>query len=120
MTGPMLIADCVVADARPRWRAERTPISSGLPTYFWVTPAEDLAVLVLTQILSPGAYPFKAQLRATIYPAIIDLRISPNSKGESPKQHQHFSPRKPYTAFRSDCLSQGPDGRTSPRPGRAS
>jgi CubicO group peptidase (beta-lactamase class C family) len=42
-------------------------------TYFWVTPAEDLAVLFLTQILNAGsAYPIRYQLRATVYPAIID------------------------------------------------
>jgi CubicO group peptidase (beta-lactamase class C family) len=39
-------------------------------TYFWVTPAEDLAVLFLAQLIV--RYPFNQQLRATVYPAIID------------------------------------------------
>jgi CubicO group peptidase (beta-lactamase class C family) len=39
-------------------------------TYFWVTPSEDLAVLFLTQLIV--RYPFNQQLRATVYPAIVD------------------------------------------------
>jgi CubicO group peptidase (beta-lactamase class C family) len=41
-------------------------------TCFWVTPAEDLAVVFLTQLLPYSAYPLSAQLRTAVYPAIID------------------------------------------------
>jgi CubicO group peptidase (beta-lactamase class C family) len=41
-------------------------------TYFWVTPSENLAVVFLTQLLPFSAYPIQNQLRATVYPAIID------------------------------------------------
>ena len=39
-------------------------------TVFWVDPAEDLAVVFLTQLVPSGAYPIRRQLRATVYGAL--------------------------------------------------
>lgn len=41
-------------------------------TAFFISPGEDLAMLFLTQLLPSGAYPFRRELRATVYGAIID------------------------------------------------
>ncbi len=40
-------------------------------TIFWVDPAEDLIVIFMTQLLSPGVYNFRGQLKTLVYPAII-------------------------------------------------
>ena len=41
-------------------------------TYFWVDPAEALIVIFMTQLLPSSAYPIRRELKATIYPALID------------------------------------------------
>jgi CubicO group peptidase (beta-lactamase class C family) len=38
-------------------------------TYFWVDPAEDLAVVFLTQLLPSTAYPIRRELRTLVYSA---------------------------------------------------
>jgi CubicO group peptidase (beta-lactamase class C family) len=41
-------------------------------TIFWVDPAEDLIVVFMTQLLPSGTFNFRGQLKALIYPAIVD------------------------------------------------
>ena len=41
-------------------------------TYFWIDPAEELIVIFLTQFFPSQTFNFRDQLRAIIYPAIID------------------------------------------------
>jgi len=41
-------------------------------TYFWVDPAEELIVIFMTQLFPSQTFNFRDQLRAIIYPAIID------------------------------------------------
>jgi CubicO group peptidase (beta-lactamase class C family) len=41
-------------------------------TAFFISPREDLIMIFLTQLIPSGSYPFRRELRATIYPAIID------------------------------------------------
>jgi CubicO group peptidase (beta-lactamase class C family) len=41
-------------------------------TIFWVDPAEDLTVVFMTQLLPSGAFNFRGQLKALVYPAIAD------------------------------------------------
>jgi len=41
-------------------------------TYFWVDPVEALIVIFMTQLLPSSAYPIRRELKATIYPALID------------------------------------------------
>ncbi len=41
-------------------------------TIFWVDPAEDLTVVFMTQLLPSGTFNFRGQLKALVYPAIID------------------------------------------------
>ena len=41
-------------------------------TTFWVDPAEDLVVVFMTQFLPSGTFNFAGQLRALVYPAIVD------------------------------------------------
>lgn len=41
-------------------------------TAFWVDPAEDLAVVFMTQLLPSGTFNFRGQLRTLVYPAIRD------------------------------------------------
>jgi len=41
-------------------------------TIFWVDPAEDLAVVFMTQLLPSGTFNFRGQLKALVYPAIAD------------------------------------------------
>ena len=41
-------------------------------TLFWVDPAEELAVVFMTQLLPSGTFNFRAQLKALVYPAIVD------------------------------------------------
>jgi CubicO group peptidase (beta-lactamase class C family) len=41
-------------------------------TAFWVDPAEDMAVILLTQLTPSSAYPIRRELRALTYAAIID------------------------------------------------
>jgi CubicO group peptidase (beta-lactamase class C family) len=43
----------------------------GASTTFWVDPSEDLAVVFMTQLM-PSAFNFPDQLRALVYPAIVD------------------------------------------------
>lgn len=39
-------------------------------TLFWVDPAEDLAVILMTQFMPSGTFNFRGQLKALVYPAI--------------------------------------------------
>jgi len=41
-------------------------------TAFWIDPAEDLIVIFLTQFYPEGTFNFRNQLKAIIYPAILD------------------------------------------------
>jgi CubicO group peptidase (beta-lactamase class C family) len=41
-------------------------------TAFFVSPAEDLIVLFLTQLMPSSTYPIRRELRATVYQAIVD------------------------------------------------
>ncbi len=41
-------------------------------TAFFINPKEDLVMVFLTQLLPSGTYPFRRELRATIYPSIVD------------------------------------------------
>jgi CubicO group peptidase (beta-lactamase class C family) len=41
-------------------------------TIFWVDPAEELTVVFMTQLLPSGAFNFRGQLKALVYPAIAD------------------------------------------------
>lgn len=41
-------------------------------TAFWVDPAEDLTVVFMTQLMPSGTFNFRGQLRALVYPAIVD------------------------------------------------
>ena len=44
-------------------------------TYFWVDPAEDLAVVFMTQCLPSGAYPVRREIRTLVYSAITDSNL---------------------------------------------
>lgn len=41
-------------------------------TQFWIDPAEDMIVIQLAQLLPPSVLPLRRQLRAMVYPALID------------------------------------------------
>jgi CubicO group peptidase (beta-lactamase class C family) len=41
-------------------------------TAFWIDPAEDLAVVFMTQLLPSGTFNFPGQLRTLVYPALVD------------------------------------------------
>ncbi len=41
-------------------------------TAFWVDPMEDVTVVFMTQLLPSNSYPFRAQLRALVYQALVD------------------------------------------------
>jgi CubicO group peptidase (beta-lactamase class C family) len=41
-------------------------------TAFWIDPVEDLIVIFLTQFMPEGTFNFRNQLKAIIYPAIMD------------------------------------------------
>jgi CubicO group peptidase (beta-lactamase class C family) len=41
-------------------------------TAFWIDPAEDMAVLMMTQLLPSSAYPIRRELRVLTYQAVID------------------------------------------------
>jgi CubicO group peptidase (beta-lactamase class C family) len=41
-------------------------------TTFWIDPAEELIVVFMTQLLPSGPFNFRGQLKALVYPAIVD------------------------------------------------
>jgi CubicO group peptidase (beta-lactamase class C family) len=41
-------------------------------TVFWVDPAEDLAVVMMTQLIPSSRYPLRRELRVLTYQAIVD------------------------------------------------
>lgn len=41
-------------------------------TAFWIDPAEELAVIFLTQLFPSSTYPLRTQLRALVYQAVVD------------------------------------------------
>lgn len=41
-------------------------------TTFWVDPGEELAVVFMTQLIPSGTFNFRGQLKALVYPAIVD------------------------------------------------
>jgi CubicO group peptidase (beta-lactamase class C family) len=41
-------------------------------TAFWITPAEDLAVVFMTQVRPSSTYPIRKELRSIIYGSIVD------------------------------------------------
>lgn len=59
--------------------AYRVPTSPGeyhwggmASTAFWVDPAEELAVVLMTQLLPSSTYPLRSQLRQLVYQALVD------------------------------------------------
>jgi CubicO group peptidase (beta-lactamase class C family) len=41
-------------------------------TIFWIDPVEDLLVIFMTQLIPSGTFNFRNQLKALVYPAIVD------------------------------------------------
>ena len=41
-------------------------------TIFWIDPSEDLVVVFMTQFVPSGTFNFRNQLKALVYPAIVD------------------------------------------------
>jgi CubicO group peptidase (beta-lactamase class C family) len=41
-------------------------------TAFWVDPVEELAVILLTQLMPSSTYPIRRELRVLTYGALID------------------------------------------------
>ena len=41
-------------------------------TAFWIDPAEDMAVIMLTQLMPSSTYPIRRELRVLTYQAIVD------------------------------------------------
>ena len=41
-------------------------------TIFWIDPAEELVVIFMTQLIPSGTFNFRDQLKALVYPAIVD------------------------------------------------
>ena len=41
-------------------------------TAFWIDPVEDMAVVLLTQLMPSSTYPIRRELRVLTYQAIID------------------------------------------------
>ena len=41
-------------------------------TAFWIDPAEDMAVLLLTQLTPSSTYPIRRELRVLSYAALVD------------------------------------------------
>ncbi|HEX8705928.1 MAG TPA: serine hydrolase domain-containing protein, partial [Myxococcaceae bacterium] len=41
-------------------------------TSFWVDPAEELAVVFMTQLMPSNSFPLRTQLRQLVYPALVD------------------------------------------------
>lgn len=41
-------------------------------TIFWVDPVEDLTVVFMTQLMPSGTFNFRGQLKALVYPSIVD------------------------------------------------
>lgn len=41
-------------------------------TIFWIDPAEELAVVFMTQLIPSGTFNFRDQLKTLVYPAIVD------------------------------------------------
>lgn len=48
----------------------------GASTLFWVDPREDLAVIFMTQLVPPTAYPLWRELRSLVYGAITESFVS--------------------------------------------
>jgi CubicO group peptidase (beta-lactamase class C family) len=44
-------------------------------TSFWIDPAEELAVIFMTQCLPSGAYPVRRELRTLVYSAIAESNL---------------------------------------------
>jgi CubicO group peptidase (beta-lactamase class C family) len=44
-------------------------------TAFWVDPAEDMAVVLMTQLMPSGAYPIRRELRTLVYSAFTESRL---------------------------------------------
>ena len=53
-------------------------------TIFWVDPAEELIVVFMTQLLPSGTFNFRGQLKALVYPAIVDWRRARNRTDPTP------------------------------------
>jgi CubicO group peptidase (beta-lactamase class C family) len=41
-------------------------------TAFWIDPAEEMAVILLTQLMPSSTYPIRRELRVLTYQAIVD------------------------------------------------
>jgi CubicO group peptidase (beta-lactamase class C family) len=44
-------------------------------TFFWVDPKEELAVILMTQLLPSSAYPIRRELRTLVYSAFTESRV---------------------------------------------
>lgn len=41
-------------------------------TTFWVDPAEELSVVLMTQLMPSSTWPLRSQLRQLVYQALVD------------------------------------------------
>jgi CubicO group peptidase (beta-lactamase class C family) len=41
-------------------------------TAFWIDPVESVTVVFMTQLIPSVSYPFRSQLRALVYQALVD------------------------------------------------
>ena len=41
-------------------------------TIFWIDPAEELVVILMTQFMPSATFNFRGQLKTLVYPAIVD------------------------------------------------
>ena len=44
-------------------------------TFFWIDPAEDLIVTLMTQMIPSGAYPIRRELRTLVYSAFTESSL---------------------------------------------
>jgi CubicO group peptidase (beta-lactamase class C family) len=47
-------------------------LGGGASTAFWIDPAEDMTVILMTQLLPSSTYPLRRELRVLTYQALID------------------------------------------------
>jgi CubicO group peptidase (beta-lactamase class C family) len=64
----------VVRDPVP-WRVPSSPgqyyWGGAASTAFWVDPAEEMTVMLLTQLMPSSTLPLRPQLRQMVYPAVV-------------------------------------------------
>ena len=66
----------VMLDPGARRRSSARPASiawgGAASTAFWIDPVEDMAVVLLTQLMPSSTYPIRRELRVLTYQAIVD------------------------------------------------